>query len=489
MAKKTAKTARTPKTAAPFLGWAARRMAAESARDADAPLFGADHATARSLTAAERRLVEEFPARGASPDRLQDAVGSLLDRHVANGRTPRFQNQLFSGVEDPAMAGALLGVFTNNTMSTREIAPLPTEMERAVISWLLRTVPWDRARAGGSATPGGSFSNFLAVFLARKAAEARHGRDVLPRLAYFVSRAGHYSIPKGADFVGVPHGAMVEVPTDEADRMRPDLLAAAVKDARRRGLVPFMVIATLGTTVAGALDPVKEIAKVADAEDLWLHVDGAWGCFGLLGPDAARFRAGLERADSVTFDEHKHGGAPVASSFLLVRDRTCLEELRPPTGGSYLFHKKDAPHEEADLGLTSLSCGKPFMTFSSWLAWKSLGAAGWRRRVADATRMTERFRAAIAASERFELAAEPETWLVVFRPKVSGVTSRVARDAVSRELRRRINASGRWMLNLCPMPQGYVFRAIFTNPLMTDRHVDELLLHLERAASQESESR
>ena len=76
-----------------------------------------------------------------------------------------------------------------------------------------------------SATPGGSYSNFLAVYLARKAAEARHGADVIPRLAYFVSRAGHYSIPKGADFVGVPRGAMVEVPTDDSDRMHPDQMA------------------------------------------------------------------------------------------------------------------------------------------------------------------------------------------------------------------------------------------------------------------------
>src|SRR5205814_8336864 len=167
-----------------------------------------------------------------------------------------------SGVEDGAMAGALLGVFANNTTSTREIAPLPTEMERAVVSWMLRSLPWDE-RAGGSATPGGSYSNFLAIYLARKAAEARHGSDVLPHLAYFVSRAGHYSIPKGADFVGVPRGAMVEVPTDDADRMRPDLLAKAIADARARGLVPFLAIATMGTTVAGALDPVAEIAEVS----------------------------------------------------------------------------------------------------------------------------------------------------------------------------------------------------------------------------------
>jgi glutamate/tyrosine decarboxylase-like PLP-dependent enzyme len=465
-----------------FLRWASTRIARAAARDADAPVFGAPYAEAAALSDAERKLVASYPSRAADPADLRDAVGALIDRHVANGRSPRALNQLFSGVESPAMAGALLGLFAHNTVSTREIAPLPTEMERAVVAWMLRAVPWDAARAGGSWTPGGSYSNFLAIYLARKAAEARHGADVAPRLAYFVSRAGHYSIPKGADFVGVPGSAMVEVPTDDADRMRPDLLAKAVRDAKARGQVPFLVIATMGTTVAGALDPVREIARVAEGEGAWLHVDGAWGAFGLLGPDAARFRDGLAGASSLTFDEHKHGAAPVASSWLLVRDRSSLEELRPPTGGGYLFHRKDAPYEEADLGLTSLSCGKPFVALASWLAWKSLGAAGWRKRVAHAGKLTRRFRDGIRRSRRWELALPPETWLVVFRPRVSAVTSRVARDAVGRELRRRVNASGRWMLNLCPMPAGSAFRAIFTNPLMTEAHVDELLAHLERCA-------
>jgi len=149
----------------------------------------------------------------------------------------------------------------------------------------------------------------------------------------------------------------------------------------------------------------------------------------------------------------------------------------------YLARKKEAPHEESDLGLTSISCGKSFITLSSWLAWKSLGAAGWRRRVAASARLAKRFRDGIARSKRWELALEPDTWLVCFRPRVPAVTSRVARDVVSRELRRRINADGRWMLNLCPMPAGYVFRAVFTNPLMTNTHVDELLRHLETCAA------
>lgn len=459
--------------------WAAARVTRSARRDAKAPAFAVPYAEATELSPRERRLVETLPERGSDPEGLRKSLGALLDRHLANARSPRFLNQLFSGTLDEAMAGALVGVFANNTMSTREVAPLPTEMERAVVSWLLGLLPWDGSIAGGTATPGGSFSNYLGVYLARKAASELHGDSVVPMLAYFTSKAGHYSVPKGADLAGIPVRGLFEVETDAEDRMRPDALAEAVRVARSRGLVPFLVNATLGTTVAGALDPVLRIAKIAREERLWLHVDAAWGGFGLLGRRALRFRTGLEHADSITWDAHKHGGAPVASSFLLVRDRSRLASLRPPTGGGYLFHRDDAPWDEQDLGLTSIYCGKPFLTLSTWIAWKSLGREGLTRRVSQADRLTRRFRKAIEASENWELAIEPVSWTVCFRPRSRpDATPEQRRDFVVRT-RARINESGRFMLNLCPLKDEHVLRAIFVNPLMTDAHVDELVQHLE----------
>jgi glutamate/tyrosine decarboxylase-like PLP-dependent enzyme len=462
-----------------WLRWAAKRMTRSAARDAASPVFGEPYADACSLTARERRLVETLPGRGTGSEALRAALGAMLDRHLANGRSPRFLNQLFSGVGDEAMAGALLGVFANNTMSTREVAPLPTEMERAVVSWLLRLVRWDASVAGGTATPGGSFSNYLGVHLARKAAVERHGESVLPLLAFFTSRAGHYSVPKGADLAGVPLRGLFEVETDEEDRMRPDALVDAVRTARARGLLPFLVNATLGTTVAGSLDPVLKIAKIARAENLWLHVDAAWGGFGLLGRKSLRFRTGLDHADSITWDAHKHGGAPVASSFLLVRDRARLASLRPPTGGGYLFHRDDAPWDEQDLGLTSIYCGKPFLTLATWMTWKSLGRAGLAARVANADRLTRRFRDAIAASERYELMLEPQTWTVCFCPRADDGATAEERSALTARTRARVNESGKFMMNICPFKEEHVLRAVFVNPLMTDAHVDELVAHLE----------
>jgi len=462
-----------------YLRWAAARITRSAPRDAAAPVFAAPYADANELSARERKLVETLPLRGSSPEALRAALGAMLDRHLANGRSPRFLNQLFSGVTDEAMAGAMVGLHANNTMSTREVAPLPTEMERAVVSWLLRLVRWEPSIAGGTATPGGSFSNYLGLYLARKAVVESHGESVVPLLAFFTSRAGHYSVPKGADLAGVPLRGLFEVETDDADRMRPDALVEAVRTARARGLLPFFINATLGTTVAGALDPVLKIAKVARAEKMWLHVDAAWGGFGLLGPRSLRFRTGLDHADSITWDAHKHGGAPVASSFLLVRDRSRLASLRPPTGGGYLFHRDDAPWDEQDLGLTSIYCGKPFLTLATWLTWKSLGRKGLAARVVHADKLTRRFRDAIATSAKYDLMIEPQTWTVCFRPRGRPEATAEELTDLAVRTRVRVNESGRFMMNLCPLKAGHVLRAVFVNPLMTEAHVDELVAHLE----------
>ena len=458
----------------PFLRWALRYVLDRAPEDADAPVFGAEHGVARSLTDAERALVREYPAEAADGEALRTQLAALMDRHLVNGRSPRFQNQLFSGVEEEALAGSFLGIFPNNTISTREVAPLPSEMETAVTTWLLRQLPWDPASADGTLTPAGSFSNYLAVYLARHRATAMHGRDVLPRLAAFTSEAAHYSIPKGVDLCGVPRDQLFEVGVDDQDRMRPELLAEALTAAESRGLVPFLVNATLGTTVAGSLDPLGAIRGVIGNRPVWLHADGAWGALGLLGSDAPRFREAVSHADSLTWDAHKGLGAPVSLSYLMVRDAAALDALRPDHGGGYLFRNLDAPREEADLGLRSLYCGKPFVALTLWLLWKAKGAAGLRAHVDHARALTLRFRDRITASSHYDLAHDPETWVVCFRPRGEGEP-----DALAEAVRARVNESGRWMINLCPSSGGRVFRALFVNPLMSEMHVDELADHLD----------
>ena len=462
----------------PYLRWALRYVLDHVPEDADAPAFREAPGDAVALTSEEREPVRAYPAGQEAFETLRVGLENLLDRHLVNGRSPRFQNQLFSGVEEEALAGSFLGIFPNNTISTREVAPLPSEMETAVTTWLLRQLPWDAAAADGTLTPAGSFSNYLAVYLARRRATDRLGDTVLPRLAVFTSEAAHYSIPKGADLCGIPRANVIEIPADRADRMRPDALASAIEAAESRGLVPCLVNATLGTTVAGSLDPLPEIRAALGGRDAWLHADGAWGALGLLGSERERFRSAVSHADSLTWDAHKGLGAPVALSYLMVRDAAALDVLRPEHGGGYLFRDLDAPRDRAHPGLRSPYCGKPFLSLSLWLLWKAKGARGLAAHVDRARALTLRFRDHIAASALYDLVHEPETWVVCFRPRPG---ASLTGERLAEATRERVNASGRWMINLCPTAGELAFRALFVNPLMDERHVDELAAHLEAA--------
>lgn len=434
-------------------------------------MFGSALARANAFDADETRLLEHLPDGPLDWDELRPAIEELLRLHGTNGRTPHFGNQLSSGVHDAGLAGALLGLASNATLSTREIAPLGTAVERSLHRWLLSYLDWDADRADVTATPGGSFSNYLALFLARKRASAVHGDDVVPRLAVFTSRTSHYSVTKGADLAGIPRANVIDIPSDADDRMRVDELRPAVEAAVARGLIPCLVNATLGTTVAGVLDPVAAIADVAAEFDAWMHVDAAWGAIGLVSSHAERFRDGLNRADSVTWDAHKSSHAPVAVSYLLVREGRQLDVLRPdPERSRYLFVDDDAAEDAEDLGLTSLYCGKPFLSLGPWLTWKTLGRAGIRSAADQAFTLADAFADRIAATPGLHLCRRPETPVVCFRPDAPTET----RDAVAARMRAALVEDGDWMLRLCPGADGRQFRAIFSNPDLTASHLDQL---------------
>lgn len=451
--------------------WLAARLTRLRDGDDSAPVFGSTLERAHTFDADETALIETLPEEPAVWYELRPRVEALLDLHGTNGRTPHFANQLSSGVDDAGLAGALLGLASNATLSTREIAPLGTAIERGVHHWLLDYVGWDSGAADASATPGGSFSNYLALFLARKQACARHGDDAVPRLAVFTSRTSHYSITKGADLAGIPRANVIDVPTDADDRMVVEELDPAVERAVADGLIPCLVNATLGTTVAGVLDRVADAAEIARRHGAWMHVDAAWGAIGLVSSRAARFREGLEGVDSITWDAHKSSHAPVAVSYLLVRDRATLDVLRPdPERSRYLFVDDQQTEDEADLGLTSLYCGKPFLSLGPWLAWKTLGRSGVRAAADRAFELAEAFADRVSDTPGLHLCRRPETPVVCVRPDAPADV----RDELARRMRDHLVADGDWMLRLCPGPDGRVFRAIFSNPRFERRHLDDL---------------
>nr|XP_009686211.1 PREDICTED: cysteine sulfinic acid decarboxylase [Struthio camelus australis] len=238
---------------------------------------------------------------------------------------PRFFNQLFSGLDHHALVGRMITEALNTSQYTYEIAPVFVLMEEVVLAKLRELVGW--SSGDGIFSPGGSISNMYAMNVARycRFPESKQkGSWALPRLALFTSRESHYSIQKGAAFLGIGTDNVYLVGVDERGKMIPEELEKEIERAKAEGAVPFFVSATSGTTVLGAFDPLGSIADVCQRHGIWFHVDAAWGGSALLSRKHRHLLTGIERADSVVWNPHKMLMVGLQCSAFLLRDGSGL---------------------------------------------------------------------------------------------------------------------------------------------------------------------
>src|SRR5262245_25237134 len=252
-----------------------------------------------------------------------------LSRYSVNFRSPRY-----FGLFDPApatmgvVAEALAAAF-NPQLAAWLASPFAIEAERHLIGAFSSRFDLPLETADGTFTSGGAEANLTAVLTALTRSfpglRKRGLRDLPAQPALYLSEEGHPSVVKAARATGLGENAVRRVPLDERFRLNVDRLALMIARDRGDGFAPFMVVATAGTTGSGAIDPLAAVAEVAAAERLWLHVDAAWGGAGALVPELRPTLAGLEQADSITFDPHKLLSVPFGAGLYLTRHADVLE--------------------------------------------------------------------------------------------------------------------------------------------------------------------
>lgn len=219
-------------------------------------------------------------------------------RYSVKTCSPHFHNQLFAGVDKYGLVGSWLTDVLNTSQYTYEVSPVFTLIEQEVIQRSLELVGYPpMPHADGIMNPGGSMSNMYGMVMARyglKPAIKRSGITGLPPLVCFTSEDSHYSIVKGAAWLGLGTDNVYKVKTDKFGRMEPSDLRRAIAKARDKGHLPFFVNATCGTTVLGAFDPLPEIAAICQQENLWLHVDACLGGTLLLSEKYRHRLSGIE---------------------------------------------------------------------------------------------------------------------------------------------------------------------------------------------------
>ena len=292
-----------------------------------------------------------------------------------------------------SVAADLICAGLNNNMLAEELSPSLSRLERSLTAWLAEQLGLP-AGSGGVAASGGTLSNLMALVAARR----QRGLAIDGRAVVVASIDAHVSLAKALAVMGLPPQALRPVPVDSQGRLDPSALEVELDQLERAGLPVIAVVATAGTTVRGAVDPLSAIAGICQRRGLWLHVDGAIGAvFGLVPAHRHRV-AGLEQADSITINPQKLLGITKTSSLLLLaRPQTLAEAFH--TGLPYMEPSWGGSHG----GESGLQGTRPAEILKLWLGLRQLGLVGIEAVLDGAIQRRRQLQALLTPNERLQL--------------------------------------------------------------------------------------
>jgi aromatic-L-amino-acid decarboxylase len=366
--------------------------------------------------------------------------------------------------------------------------PAATELEQVALDWLRQLMGLGPGWFG-VINDTASISTLLALASAREAkpqldirARGMAGRTDLPVLRVYCSAHAHSSVDKAAITLGFGHENVVKIGVDDQFRMRVDLLERAMAEDRARGMLPLCVVATVGTTSTTSIDPVGEIAEVCRSENLWLHVDGAYGGIAAVVPELQSLLDGVHLADSLVVNPHKWLFTPIDCSAFYTRQPAVLKRAFTLVPEYLVTREQDAVVNLMDYGP---QLGRRFRALKLWMVIRAFGAEGLAERIRYHVALAQAFGGWVRAAPGWEVVAPHPMSLVVFRwaPPALDETQR---DAANQRILDAVNASGRVYLSHTRLDGRLVLRLAIGNLRTERRHVADAWALLQDAAAREA---
>lgn len=413
-------------------------------------------------------LAQTFPLVNPMPiDEILDHVMDLLKNYAVHTTHPRHFG-LFSPGSTPigVIADAVAALF-NPQVAAWWYAPGANAIEEHALRFLIGRLGFDPLTANSHFTSGGSEANMsgvlaaLATHFPRALSSGLRVVDRQPRL--YLSDQAHDSFVKIARMTGIGTDAVCRIPSDRQYKMSVAHLADAIRRDRCNGLAPFMVIATAGTTGVGAIDPLSELSHLCRAENLWFHVDAAWGGIALLSDRHRPLLSGIELADSVTWDIHKCLPVPMGAGVFVAKEKDCLSKVcsvnpayvpAEQTGASDLY-RSSILWSRRNIGL------KVLMTLAE------LGAEGTAAQIDHHFKIADELRRKLKIAGFSIVNDDTQLPLVCFEDS----NFRSATELVTKVLKSGVA----WISNV-RLPDGRdVARACITNHVTKSSDIDQLI--------------
>jgi aromatic-L-amino-acid decarboxylase len=366
------------------------------------------------------------------------------------------------------VAADLLASAADQNLTSWRSGPAAAAVELQTLRWLGEFVGFDAA-ATGILLSGGSAANLTALLVALRLVAGTD--DDRRAMRVYASVETHFSVAKAAAALGV---GLELVAVDGDRRLDPVALRTAIASDRAAGLLPICVVANVGTTSTGAVDPLDAVAAVAADAGVWLHVDGAYGAPAAADPASRHLFAGLHRADSLCIDAHKWLYAPVDCSALLLHDAASTARAFGVGADDYVRILATEPAEAFAFWDHGLELSRRFRAFKLWATLRFHGARRFAATIAEDIRLTAYLAELVADAEDFQLLAGPGLSICCFRHAPTHLDE-PALDAHNERILRALQRDGRVYLSNATVDGRFAMRACITNFRTTRADVERVL--------------
>jgi glutamate/tyrosine decarboxylase-like PLP-dependent enzyme len=458
------------------LGRAVTRLISEHAARLDAAPV-----TSRATPDDLKQLFDEpLPQPGMTADEIFDQFARDVAPHAMQVPSPHYFGQfnptpLAIGVWADALCSSL-----NQNAGAWRNGPTSAMIESQVIRWLCELIGYED-EAFGVLASGGSEANLIALKCARDQADAgiasRGARTSQRELTVYTSEQCHFSVEKSLDILGLGRQSLRKIETDERYHVRVDRLRESIKHDLDAGSRPFCIVGVAGTTSTGVIDNLPELAAIAREHDCWFHVDAAYG--GTLAfSDKHRSKlAGIELANSITFDPHKWMFVPFSCGATLVRDGGQVLRDSFDMSPEYLSEDRGFADAQYDFFRYGQMGTRRFISLKLWMCMKFMGRRGYAATTERHIELTEYLAARLDELPDFERTGEIETAVCCFRflsPSVRALPP-AEQDRIQQNLQQRVERGGKAFFPSTVLHGRRALRVNINSYLTERRHVDDLV--------------
>lgn len=460
----------------------------KSAVLANAPFSGASPQLVKE--GLEALFPEFLPEAVGSPREVFHKLSSAVAKHAVSVHHPLCAAHLHCPPMLPGLAAEVLISGLNLSMDSWDQSGAATMVEQIVMDGLCTL--FGLYEGDGVMTSGGTQSNLMGILLARERAALKlwnwdikkQGLPVEHNLLKILcSDAAHFSVQQAASVLGLGEEAVIPVNTDTAHRMCMNDLEEKLKQLREEGKIPFALIATAGTTDFGAIDPLEKMSQAAKQNNLWFHVDAAYGG-GLMMSDQHKYKLkGIDKADSITVDFHKMFYQPISCGAFLVKDRRSFSYMK--RHADYLNPEEDDEEEVPNLVGKSLQTTRRFDALKPFLSFQLISKSDWSEIIRRTLSLAKGAYKMLEQDRSFTVMHKPELSTVVFRYTGDGMLTEDAINLLNYRIRDRLLANGEAVIARTKVKGHACLKFTLLNPLAEAEDLLKLIQRIKEIGQNE----